>query len=446
MNIKAINGNNYDDFLDGFFGGGEYGVSRNGSIGIDKTGNVFARKGVSETDKELVSLKHKASVDPNNSNIYKEQAANLRKQNPSFTVRPEAPLSEFEILDNPRKELNASGVSKLPYTPGTAEIQKLPHSGGTPQITYLSNKNTSDVDKIREIYNSGGFDISKAIRQEVLRGNSILNTSPKETSPSTTPSQVSPTSEPKKQQPQQEVITGKFESAPTWFSPAEETDDEIINAGREHGTNILEKHFNRGYIEGADKITDYLSPIGSSTYLNVARANANDHAKAEFAAGVGASISPILNSVYNSVEKYQMFPKTSQPFVDGLTLLGSAILGTAETILDDNLQGAKTTYNHLNDNNRRAAQSDIQYEYLKNSDYKYLVNNSRARKEFIKILNNEIDMLENTERLGYLPDGINEKYKQEVINTLRRIIHINVNYNHYKAELDSALNALLITD
>lgn len=93
MKIKSINGNDYEEFLDGFFGGGEYGVSRNGKIGYDNDGNIFARKGVSEADKQLVGLKIQEQKDPMNADTYKRQAAALRKQNPSYTVR-ETPRSQ----------------------------------------------------------------------------------------------------------------------------------------------------------------------------------------------------------------------------------------------------------------------------------------------------------------------------------------------------------------
>ncbi len=123
MKIKAINGNDYEEFLDGFFGGGEYGVSRNGKIGFDSQGNVFARNGVSDTDKQLVGLKIQEQKDPMNADTYKRQAADLRKQNPSYTVREDASLSDFEILKNPQKELSTS--SPIQYASSNPTQQQL---------------------------------------------------------------------------------------------------------------------------------------------------------------------------------------------------------------------------------------------------------------------------------------------------------------------------------
>ena len=88
--MRTINGKKYDEFLDGFMGGA-YGVSRNGRIGVDKSGQVFAGKGVSETDKKLVEYKVKEETDPDNRNLYRSSAAKLRESDPTHTVSAQAP-------------------------------------------------------------------------------------------------------------------------------------------------------------------------------------------------------------------------------------------------------------------------------------------------------------------------------------------------------------------
>ena len=52
----AIDGYPYDDFF-GAIEGGMRGASRHGKIGVDRSGKVYARDGISELDKRLVELK-----------------------------------------------------------------------------------------------------------------------------------------------------------------------------------------------------------------------------------------------------------------------------------------------------------------------------------------------------------------------------------------------------
>lgn len=63
--------------------------------------------------------------------------------------------------------------------------------------------------------------------------------------------------------------------------------------------------------------------------------------------------------------------------------------------------------------------------------------------KFVNTLKTEVQNLQNTERLGFLPPEINKTYKQEAINYLMRIIFLNQNYDKYSTERDLKLQSLL---
>ena len=137
QNLLAINGAPYDSFLDGLYGGGQYGVSKAGSIGIDNQGNVYSRKGVSDADRRLLQLKYKKEHDPKNKNIYEVEERRLRRQYPNSIVSADKPLSEYMILDNPYQTISQiNPTSKLPASyikpkPGSSTNNKAVKAAAT---------------------------------------------------------------------------------------------------------------------------------------------------------------------------------------------------------------------------------------------------------------------------------------------------------------------------
>lgn len=237
----------------------------------------------------------------------------------------------------------------------------------------------------------------------------------------------------------------EFHAAPAWFSPLEKSTDDVVNAGREHAVNIVDDKFNQGwlYALGKENIYDYSSPVYNSRYKDVLIDSVTDNAKADFVAFAGASLNPIRDIVYNSIENYGMTQKSGYPPIDIATLGASILAGATQTFVDDNLEGAKNTYNDLRNNNARAAQSQRQYEYLNNSEFKYLVDDEKAREKFINTLLSEVENIQNTEQFGYLQPDVNKKYKEEAIRAIMRIVYLNQNYDKYSAERDAELRKLL---
>ncbi len=237
----------------------------------------------------------------------------------------------------------------------------------------------------------------------------------------------------------------EFHAAPSWFSPLKKSNDNVVNAGREHADNIVDDKFNQGwlYALGKENIYDYSSPVYNSRYKDVLIDSVTDNAKADFVAFAGASINPIRDTVYNSIENYGMTQKSGYPPIDIATMGASILAGATQTFVDDKLEGAKNTYNDLHSNNVRAKQSQRQYEYLSNSELKYLVDDEKAREKFINTLLSEVSNIQNTEQFGYLPPDVNKKYKEEAIRAIMRIVYLNQNYDKYSAERDAELRKLL---
>ena len=176
-NFIAINGLPYDGFLDGLYNGGEYGVSKAGSIGIDQQGNVFSRKGVSEADRRLLQLKYKKEYDPKNRVIYETEERRLRRQNPNSIVTADSPLSDYMIADNPYQmfgglnssatlpisllqspaKANTSFSAEKPFGKKVVEGVSNTVKGGAPSTTVINPLQTNQtnigyriIDKISE--------------------------------------------------------------------------------------------------------------------------------------------------------------------------------------------------------------------------------------------------------------------------------------------------------
>lgn len=96
----AIDGYPYDDFF-GAIEGGMRGASRHGKIGVDRSGKVYARDGISELDKRLVELKWEYEQAPERRDEIAAEAARLRAQHEGeYTVTEEMPLSQFQLLES----------------------------------------------------------------------------------------------------------------------------------------------------------------------------------------------------------------------------------------------------------------------------------------------------------------------------------------------------------
>ena len=85
-------------------------------------------------------------------------------------------------------------------------------------------------------------------------------------------------------------------------------------------------------------------------------------------------------------------------------------------------------------------QDEQMLDYIEGSDYKYLADWDKSRKKYIEDLQKEVEKLESTEQLGYLPPGENEIFKEEAINALKRIIYLNQNYDTFSKIRDKELS------
>ncbi len=243
----------------------------------------------------------------------------------------------------------------------------------------------------------------------------------------------------------------EFHAAPSWFSPLEESNDDVVNAGREYAANIVDNKFNQGwrYALGKENVYDYSSPVYNSRYKDVLIDSVTDNAKADFVAGLGAGAKFLYDVKSNAddmdskidVEPIHLLPQKKK--AKGKQAVIDYILGTVKTIGEGGISDMANNYQELRENNARAKQSQRQYEYLNNSEFKYLVDDEKAREKFVNTLKTEVQNLQNTERLGFLPSEINETYKQEAINYLMRIIFLNQNYDKYSTERDLKLQSLL---
>lgn len=251
----------------------------------------------------------------------------------------------------------------------------------------------------------------------------------------------------------------EFHAAPAWFSPLEKSNDEVVNAGREHAVNIVDDKFNQGwlYALGKENIYDYSSPVYNSRYKDVLIDSVTDNAKADFVAGLGAGAKFAADSIMDIDEASSVIndtkiffdlanPLLKNSLMKGFATLGSKaapLIGIAYNISKGGLSEAGDTYEGLKNNNARAAQSQRQYEYLNNSEFKYLVDDEKAREKFINTLLCEVKNIQNTEQFGYLQPDVNKKYKEEAIRTIMRIVYLNQNYDKYSAERDAELRKLL---
>lgn len=112
----------------------------------------------------------------------------------------------------------------------------------------------------------------------------------------------------------------------------------------------------------------------------------------------------------------------------------SLALGGLQTLKD----GAADS--DIYENSKPRKQADRMLQYIEGSDYKYLADWEKSRKQYIEDLWKEVEKLESTEQLGYLPPGENEVFKEEAINALKRIIYLNENYETFSKIRDRELS------
>lgn len=247
----------------------------------------------------------------------------------------------------------------------------------------------------------------------------------------------------------------EFHTVPSWFSPLEKTNDDVVNAGREYASDIVDNKFNQGwpYALGKENIYDYSSPIYNSRYKDVLIDSVTDNAKADFVAGLGATGKFAVDSIMDIDEASSVIdgtkvffnlanPVLKNSLLKGVATIGSKaapLIGVAYNISKGGLSEVVNTYENLKSNNARAAQSQRQYEHLSNSELKYLVDDEKAREKFINTLLSEVSNIQNAEQFGYLPPEINQKYKEEAIRAIMRIVYLNQNYDKYAVERNAIL-------
>ncbi|MBQ2839768.1 MAG: hypothetical protein IJE70_00300 [Oscillospiraceae bacterium] len=70
------------------------------------------------------------------------------------------------------------------------------------------------------------------------------------------------------------------------------------------------------------------------------------------------------------------------------------------------------------------------YEYINESNSKYLVKGKRERELFVSRLRDELDKIEKTEKFGFLPQEDSNNFKKVLIDRLKNIIFLNENYEY----------------
>ena len=374
--MRTINGKKYDEFLDGFMGGA-YGVSRNGRIGVDKSGRVFTGKGVSETDKKLVEYKVKEETDPDNRNLYRNSAAKLRESDPTHTVSAQTPLSDYKILDNPSKEL---------YTKNIPSPRK--NIGNGLGLGMLREATTSIPQEMRN---------------------------------PTAPKQVAPAVNQRKATNKPNTF---FREAPAWTKPAAETDYPTVNSARKYAKEIIDKQFSKSY-RGIDTLGQVTSPRLQSEGLKAKRekeyAEANE-SNANFYREVTPYAIDLGVSLYQNPTPLGLaeFVYSQNPTMPGI----SDFVGTA--IID----------NIPNFAEKKASEEREYYSKLLEENSDYLVHDKKMRDQFIGDLYKKLDEVDRTENFGFASTDENSIYKEEVKNELLRMITLNTNYDNAKKRLD----------
>lgn len=401
MKIKSINGNDYEEFLDGFFGGGEYGVSRNGKIGFDSDGNVFARKGVSETDKQLVGLKIQEQKDPMNADTYKMQAAALRKQNPSYTVREDAPLSDFEILKNPQKELQASApVQYVSGKPTQAQLE-----------AFKADMAAGKFDNI-------GFDMLRNGSTAINKALGLTNEGQRNNNSSAAVKTAQKTNT------GNSATTARFEEAPKWMSPLKETNGDIEKRAREYAKELLEKLYRQKHKDWYSGYHAGFSPYDMSEFSNTEQRYENTLRNVKDNVALlqtGAKAADIALGYKELKEGF------GQPW--WLTLIGATYLNEKSQI-----PGVYDMFDYesLVNNNKGVMRAKEEYDNLNQSEEKYLINNKKHRDIFISRIEDEIKKIKTTDSFGYHTQDENDRFKEALITEMMRIMYINYNYDNEK--------------
>lgn len=395
MKIKAINGNDYEEFLDGFFGGGEYGVSRNGKIGFDSHGNVFARNGVSATDKQLVGLKIQEQKDPMNADTYKWQAAALRKQNPSYTVREDAPLSDFEILKNPQKELSTS--SPIQYA--------------------SSNPTQQQLEEIKADMDAGKFN---GIGLDMLRnGAPGINTAavPATNSGQNSNTTSAPANTTQKANTGGSSTTARFEKAPKWMSPLKETNDDIEKRAREYAKELLEKLYRQKHKDWYSGYHEGFSPYDMSE-LKTADEKLSIHeirSKRENELRGTLPLAIEVGAAFAGVPEEMRLYALSEI----LSSSGPGLSDFVEYVIP------KVTEKGL-------TKAQKYREQVNQSEEKYLINSKKHRDVFISRIEDELKRIKATDSFGYHTQDENDRFKEALITEMMRIMYINYNYDNEK--------------
>ncbi|MBR5314656.1 MAG: hypothetical protein IKU45_04525, partial [Clostridia bacterium] len=236
-----------------------------------------------------------------------------------------------------------------------------------------------------------------------------------------------------------------------WMSPATETDDYRKNAGREYAQNIIDDLFygDENMFVGAALLPgipkNVVTPVSKSKYKEIHNRAGYTDANAQYIAGVTSVIDPAINSTKNAIEAKEAIELLGKPILDKIPHISgkkmAVLAGIAQTFMDDStIPSILNTYNNTYVENSSRKQAKQMLDYLEDSDYKYLADFDESREKYIEDLQKEVEKLEETEQLGYLPPGENEIFKEEAINTLKRIIYLNQQYDRFSKIRDKELS------
>lgn len=214
-----------------------------------------------------------------------------------------------------------------------------------------------------------------------------------------------------------------------WSAPAPHTTDKTILSARSFASDDVLKKLSTdnsfstlgfGYYTGFDKLEGDANKIYSSKPLK------------KFAADTGLWIMDTLSSYVSSTSNTTPYPP--------LNLLIAGIISLFDT-------GPSFSYldtNPLLELNSKERSKIAEYELIKNSEYKYFMSNATESKRnaFIKLLKEQIYKIETSPYQKYSSPTENKKYNNEIINHLKRVLHMNVYHKSTQKQLDSDLEKI----
>lgn len=218
----------------------------------------------------------------------------------------------------------------------------------------------------------------------------------------------------------QTVPRSEFHAAPSWFSPLEKSNDNVVNAGREYAKKLVDEQFMRG-------IEMWFSSGNASSYRysTLKQADAElQHAKnlasnEEFLRSIVPTLADI-GLATRGVPKEEFIPVVLETLSSTSPGISDLVEYGLPKLTEKNLINAQDYRN-----------------YLKNDEDQYLVNFKPYREAFVSNLNKELEKIKSRNSFGYSSDDENERFKTAVIEELLRIMYINNNYATEKMLADT---------